>query len=214
MKLAIFDLDGTLINSLSDIAEATNYAMRTLELKEHPLSSFNMMIGDGLKVLIEHALPDDKQEYFEQALSLYNDYYNKNYTVKTYVYDGIKETLKKLSNNNILLAVASNKTHSFTENIVNHYFEDELFSAIYGKSDGRAAKPDPAILTTIMNKLNIDPCETVMIGDTSIDIETGKNAKTKTIGCLWGFRTLQELIGAKADFIAEKPEDIIKFITK
>lgn len=212
MKLAVFDLDGTLINSMADIADATNHAMRTLGFPTYPLEAFNMMIGDGLKNLIERALPNDKQEYYEQALSLYKDYYNKHYTVKTYVYDGIRELLDTLSENGVTLAVASNKTHEFTESIVKYYFGDNLFSVVYGKSDGRPVKPDPAILFAVMDKLGAKPQETFMIGDTSMDINTGKNAETKTIGCLWGFRTLQELSDAKADFIAQNPSDILEFI--
>lgn len=212
MKLAVFDLDGTLIDSLADIAEAANYAMRNLKLPEHELSKFNYMVGDGVKRLIERSLPEDKQAMFNDALKLYNDYYDKNYTVKTYVYDGITETLKNLKNNGILLAVASNKTHGFTENIIHHYFGDELFSIVCGKSDERPVKPDPAILTYIMKNLNVKPEDSFMIGDTCIDIKTGKNAGMKTLGCLWGFRTREELCKAEADFIAENPCDIIKYI--
>ena len=93
MKLAIFDLDGTLVNSLADIAEATNYAMRILGFPEHELSEFNYLVGDGVAKLIERALPVENQDKFDEALSLYNNYYNNNYTVKTYIYDGIEKML-------------------------------------------------------------------------------------------------------------------------
>ena len=116
MKLAIFDLDGTLVNSLADIAEATNYAMRILGFPEHELSEFNYLVGDGVAKLIERALPVENQDKFDEALSLYNNYYNKNYTVKTYIYDGIEKMLNTLKEKGFELAVASNKTHEFTEN--------------------------------------------------------------------------------------------------
>ena len=212
MKLAVFDLDGTLIDSLADIAEATNFAMRKLGFPEHPLNEFNYMVGDGVKILIERALPDDRQELFEQALKLYNDYYNENYTVKTYVYKGITETLKQLKAMGIKLAVASNKTHCFTEVIIKNYFGNDTFDAVYGKFDARPVKPDPAILNAILSDMSIAPSEAIMIGDTSIDINTGKNAGVRSIGCLWGFRSMEELTSAGADFRAEKPEDIVKFI--
>ncbi len=212
MKLAVFDLDGTIIDSLADIAEATNYTMRTLGFPEHPLNAFNMMVGDGVKNLIERALPDDKQDFYEQALSLYNKYYNKNYAVKTYVYDGIREVLETLSKNNVILAVASNKTHAFTQTIITQYFGDNLFNTVYGKSDNRPVKPNPQILNDVIKVTGADFENTFMIGDTSIDINTGKNAGVKTIGCLWGFRTLEELTNANADFIAKKPSDILDII--
>ncbi len=212
MKTAIFDLDGTLVNSLADIAEASNYAMRSLGFLEHELSSFNYFVGDGVKKLMERVLPDDRQEMIDTALELYNEYYNENYTVKTYAYDGIRETLEKLKSRGTVLAVASNKTHIFTQNVIHHYFGDDIFSEVCGKSEGRPVKPDPAIIKDIMRKLNVACEECVMVGDTCIDINTGKNAGIKTIGCLWGFRTREELVNAGADFIAEKPEDIFRFI--
>lgn len=214
MKLAIFDLDGTLTDSLADIAEASNYSLRKLELPEYELSKYNYFVGDGLNKLIERILPENKQDKFDEALKLYNSYYNENYTVKTYVYDGIIETLENLKNNGVTLAVASNKTAIFTTNVINHYFGDELFSMVCGKEENRPAKPSPEIVFNIMNKLGAKPHECFMIGDTNIDIKTGKNAGIKTIGCLWGFRTLKELKQAGADFIAEKPNDIFNIICK
>lgn len=212
MKLAVFDLDGTLINSLEDIAEATNYSMRSLGFPEHELSKFNYFVGDGVKKLIERALPPDNPDSFDIALKLYNEYYDKNYKVKTYVYDGIPEALEKLKKSGVVLAVASNKTHQFVVSVINHYFGDDIFSVICGKSENRPVKPDPAIIEDIMKGLDADFDEGFMVGDTAIDINTGKNSGLKTIGCLWGFRTREELVGAGADFIAQKPDDIFKFI--
>ena len=103
-------------------------------------------------------------------------------------------------------------THEFTENVISYYFGDELFSEVFGKSEGNPVKPSPAIVDNIMDKLNISKENTVMIGDTCIDIKTGKNAGIKTIGCLWGFRTLEELVNAGADYIADKPLDIVKYL--
>ncbi len=212
MKLAIFDLDGTLTDSLADIAEAANYALRKLGFPQHELSKYNYFVGDGVKTLIERILPDNAQDKFDEALSLYNGYYNEHYTVKTYVYDGIMEMLKKLKSNGVSLAVASNKTAIFTENVIKNYFGDELFDMVCGKEEKRPAKPDPEIVLGIMDKLSAKAEECYMIGDTNIDINTGKNAGIKTIGCLWGFRTLEELKAAGADYIAKKPSDILKFI--
>ncbi len=212
MKFAIFDLDGTLVNSLADIAEATNYTMSELGLPRYELSEFNYMVGDGLKMLIERALPHDKQHLYDKAVELYNSYYGSHYTVKTKVYDGIPELLEGLRSRGVTLAVASNKTDYFTTDVISHYFGNEYFKIVQGKSEGRPVKPDPAIISVIMEKLHADKKDCYMIGDTKIDIQTGKNAGIKTIGCLWGFRTREELEAAGADLIAEKPSDIIDMI--
>ena len=117
MKLAIFDLDGTLVNSLADIAEATNYAMRILGFPEHELSEFNYLVGDGVAKLIERALPVENQDKFDEALSLYNNYYNKNYTVKTYIYDGIQIKLMNLQKTLFHIILAMNFFQRFLENL-------------------------------------------------------------------------------------------------
>lgn len=212
MKVAIFDLDGTLVNSLADIAEAANHAMKQLGFPTHELDKFNYFVGDGLKELIPRVLPQDRQDKYDEALEIYKEYYGTHYMVKTSVYDGIKPLLEKLSENGVTLAVASNKTEVFTKNVVSHYFGDSLFSAVYGRAENRATKPDPAILNVIMQQLDVKPSDCFMIGDTNVDIRTGKNAGIKTIGCLWGFRTLEELKEAGANFIAQKPENIAEFI--
>lgn len=214
MKIAVFDLDGTLTDSLADIAEAANYAMRKLGYPEHELEKFNYMVGDGVRTLIERVLPDENQDRLEEALAIYNEYYNNNYTVKTYVYDGINEMLRTLKNNGVKLAVASNKTHCFTENVIRHYFGDDLFSIVLGKSEGRPVKPNPAILEAVIEKIGAERKNVFMIGDTSIDINTGKNAGVNTIGCLWGFRTFEELKEAGADHIVKKPHEISEIILK
>ena len=212
MKLAVFDLDGTLVNSLADIAEASNYALRQLGFPEHDLSKFNYFVGDGLNELIQRILPKDKQESFDKAKALYNEHYSKNYMVKTTVYDGIHELLTELKKRSVTLAVASNKTDIFADNVIEHYFGSGVFELVCGKSDGVPTKPDPAILNGVIEKLGADRNDCFMIGDTKMDILTGKNANVKTIGCLWGFRTLDELTGAGADSIAKTPEDILRII--
>ncbi len=212
MKLAVFDLDGTLVNSLADIAEAANYALRTLGLPEHELSKYNYFVGDGLDKLIQRILPEDKQDRFDKAKALYNEYYSKNYMVKTTVYDGIKELLNSLKEKNVILAVASNKTDIFADNVIEHYFGKDVFRLVCGKADGVPIKPDPAVLNGVIEKLDAKKSNCFMIGDTKIDIHTGQNAGVETIGCLWGFRTREELVSAGADHIAEKPSDILDII--
>ncbi|MBQ8434411.1 MAG: HAD family hydrolase [Oscillospiraceae bacterium] len=212
MKLAIFDLDGTLVNSLEDIANAANYSLEKAGCPVHELENYNYFVGDGLNELIHRILPPDKQDKFDEVFNIYKDYYNSHYMVKTRAYDGIIQMLERLTENGVSLAVASNKTDVFTQNVVKHYFGEKIFSVVCGRTESRPVKPDPAILRTIMDKLQANPADCFMIGDTNIDIKTGKNAGIKTIGCLWGFRTLEELNEAGADFIAEKPENIVKFI--
>lgn len=212
MKLAIFDLDGTLVNSLEDITDAVNYTMKQLGCPERSISEVNSYTGDGLLELCQKALPENEQDKLESAIKIYSEYYNSHYTVKTKPYDGIPELLHELKERGIVLAVASNKTYAFTVDIIFKCFGRGLFSEIEGRIDGRPIKPAPDIIDTILKKTGFMPEDAVLIGDTGIDITTAVNAGIRSAGCLWGFRTREELEGSGADFIVGTPCDILSLI--
>ncbi len=209
-KLAIFDLDGTLLNSLEDIADASNYALEKMNFPKHELEKFNHFVGDGVMELCERILPDGQKHRKEEACKYFAEYYKEHSNDKTVVYNGIKEVLSELKEKGIKLAVASNKVHEFSVSMVKSYFGD-VFDVILGNCAERPKKPEPVIIYNIMDIIGVSAEDTVMIGDSDVDIITSKNAEVKSIGCVWGYRGRKELEESGADFIADTPEEIINF---
>lgn len=213
IKLCVFDLDGTLVNSLNDLADATNFALKKHGFSTYPVEKYRYFVGDGVPMLIKRALGENDSPEMESALlSDFNSYYNEHYADHTAPYDGIRELLSELSRRNILCAVLSNKPDNFVKIIVGEIFTDFKFSWIQGKMDGIPKKPDPTALKSIMDSLSVNAGETLYIGDSNIDIFTGKNAGVKTCGVLWGFRTKGELEEAGADYIAASPLAVLDLI--
>lgn len=208
-KLVIFDLDGTLVNSLEDLGNACNSALERFGYPVHPMESFRYFVGDGVPMLIRRALPEKErtEETIAKVKAVFDEIYGRNYNVCTRPYDGITELLDRLKAEGILIAVASNKPDNFTQTIVTSMFGD-TFSYVSGKKEGFEKKPDPQIALHIMEKLGVSPEETLFAGDSSVDMQTAHNAGCDCIGCVWGFRTLQELTDNKATYIANSPDDI------
>lgn len=205
IKLAIFDLDGTLVNSLADLADAVNQGLRQLGHPTHPTEAFRYFVGNGVPKLCERALPADCKGEQEQLRTLFAAYYQAHCMEKTRPYPEMREALDALRQSGLQLAVASNKDHAFTSEIVSHFFGDKLFACVSGRKPGCAGKPDPAILQVCMDVCGCTPAETVMIGDSNVDMLTAQNASMRAIGCLWGFRTAEELQSGGAACLAESP---------
>ncbi len=209
--LAIFDLDGTLADTLCDLADAVNYGLTQLGYPTHPYESYKIFVGNGVKKLCERALPDDKKDDTDRLLSIFTERYNSHFLDKTCLYDGIMETLTTLSDNGVILAVATNKPQEFAVQIVEKLLPGFEFVKVLGGCSEREKKPSPAIILEILDELPIGS-KAFMIGDSNVDIETAINAGISSVGCVWGFRGRNELDNAGADFIAEVPSDICDFI--
>lgn len=214
-KLVIFDLDGTLVNSLEDLGNACNSALEKFGYPTHPMDSFRYFVGDGVPMLIRRALPESErsEENIARVKAVFDEIYGRNYNVCTRPYDGITELLDKLKAEGILIAVASNKPDNFTQTIVTGMFGD-TFSYVSGKKEGFEKKPDPQIALHIMEKLGVSPKDVLFAGDSSVDMQTAHNAGCDCIGCVWGFRTLKELTDNKATYIANSPIDIFNAAVK
>lgn len=214
-KLVIFDLDGTLVNSLEDLGNACNSALERFGYPVHPMESFRYFVGDGVPMLIRRALPEKErtEETIAKVKAVFDEIYGRNYNVCTRPYDGITELLDRLKAEGILIAVASNKPDNFTQTIVTSMFGD-TFSYVSGKKEGFEKKPDPQIALHIMEKLGVSPKDVLFAGDSSVDMQTAHNAGCDCIGCVWGFRTLQELTDNKATYIANSPIDIFNAAVK
>lgn len=213
MITAIFDLDGTLADTLFDLADATNYGLKKLGYPVHPYESYKKFVGNGVQKLCYRVLPDDKKDDAEKLLEFFNEYYGKHFLDKTSLYNGMRETLARLSDNGVILAVATNKPQNFARQIVKELLPESDFVKVLGGCAERPKKPDTAIINEIISELPEDN-HVFMIGDSNVDIQTAKNAGITSIGCEWGFRGREELENAGADFIAEKAEDIADFILK
>lgn len=214
MKLIIFDLDGTLINSLKDLADAVNYALKEYGCPVHDVEKYRYFVGNGIPKLIERALPAEKcsEKMILDVKSKFEQYYDEHYADSTVPYEGICDLLEALKAKGYKIAVASNKADEFTVKIADKLFGSGKFDVVCGKRSDTPKKPSPVIIENIMAEIGCKPEETVMVGDSDVDIFTARNAGIKSIGCLWGFRTEKELLDAGADHIVSSPMEILKYI--
>lgn len=211
-KLAIFDLDGTLLNTISDLGASTNYALRKMGLAEHPIKAYNYMVGNGVRKLIERAAPDSDPAQIDELLSYFREHYDEHCTDTTTPYPGIVELLTELTDKEIALAVASNKYQAATDRIIHHFFPEFKFASIKGQIPERPSKPDPSIVFSILSEHPTAKNDVLYIGDSAVDIETARRACVENVGVTWGFRPVSELRKAFADHVVSKPDEILKYI--
>lgn len=211
IKLIIFDLDGTLLDTREDIADACNYALRMCGHPERDLTEYNMLVGRGIYNLFRSALPPESRsdESVLEMKSHFVPYYNSHICDKTKPYTGIIEMLDILAKEGITFAIASNKYQEGTEILVKKLLSRYGFIRILGQRDNKPIKPDPEIINEIMSAVpGIKAEEVIYCGDSDVDMQTGINAGIKTIGVTWGFRTREELRAYDPWLLAEKPEEI------
>lgn len=214
-KLVIFDLDGTLLNTIGDLADAVDYVMRSRNLPEHTNAEYRQMVGGGIKRLVERALPKElasNESYVEECVAQFRRYYVDNIDRHTIPYEGIPELLRKLQNEGVMLAVASNKFQHGTERLVAKFFGDIDFVAIEGNREGAPLKPNPEIIHNILRKANVEREDAVMVGDSGIDIRTAIAANIDSIGVSWGFRFAEELYDAGAKVVVTTCEELERTI--
>lgn len=213
IKAVLFDLDGTLVNSLADLACSTNFALEKFGHPTHDVELFKYFVGDGMSKLIERALPEDKRQddYIKQVLDVFMTHYKEHYIDNTAAYDNIIETVDAIISKGIKIAVVSNKIQNMAETVTNKIFGDR-FSIVCGKREGYPAKPDPTLTLEVINQMGVEPSQCLFIGDSGMDMAVAKNAKTLALGVLWGFRKEDELRFSGADFIVKEPCEIINII--
>lgn len=217
IKLIIFDLDGTLINSVYDLADAVNSSLSEMEYPTHDTDKYYHFVGNGTVKLCERALPEKyrTEATITELHSLFAQKYEKCCLNKTIPYNGITETIRRLKREcAVKCAVASNKTDHFVNHIVETLFDKGTFDAIAGKRENVPTKPDPQIIYNIISQFNIDKSEVIIAGDSDVDVITAHNGGVPCIGCEWGFRGKEELVNAGADYLAHKPEDIFEIISR
>ena len=214
-KAVIFDLDGTLVNSIYDLADGVNYALGKNGYSTHPEEAYLIFVGNGIKKLIERALGDKAtEETVTKVRADFEVYYRDHCCDRTRAYEGIIELLDTFKKNDVKLAVCSNKAQRFTEYIVNTIFGENTFDFIYGQRPELQMKPAPDCIFFVAENLGVPIDECIYIGDSNVDIMAGNNAGVDTLGVTWGFRTEQELRETGAKHIAHKTHQIQEFFER
>lgn len=217
IKLAIFDLDGTLLYTVEDIAAATNHALSLYGYPTHPSSVIATFIGNGINKLFERALPEGEkgEENVLKIRKAFIPYYNEHGSDFTRPFDGIVPLLHHLKERNIKIAVASNKYQQATSALIQHYFPDIEFVAVLGQRDNVPVKPDPSIVREICTIANIAPEDKdaiLYIGDSGVDMQTAINAGVNAIGVTWGCRPRSELAKFSPKWIVDTTEEILDIV--
>lgn len=187
-KAVLFDLDGTLINTLQDLADATNYALNQLGFESRPVENFRYYAGNGIAVMIERALPENTAtpQLIEELKKHFFDYYSVHYADKTAAYEGVPELVKQLRQRGLKIAVVTNKEGNIAKTILNKLYP-EGFDLIFGQRENVPSKPDPTLALMAMEALGVKPEECIFVGDSGVDIETAVNSGALPVGVLWGF---------------------------
>ena len=208
----IFDLDGTLLNTIEDLADAGNHVCKLHGWPVYPVESYKRMVGNGIPNLVRRfAPPETDPVTLEQAFQEFMAWYDLHKEDKTAPYPGMKQLALELKQAGISIAVLSNKADEMAGPVVEAYYPG-VFPIVQGALPNLPTKPDPTLLHRLMNRMGAVPEQTLFVGDSNVDIQTAKNGHLASCGVLWGFRTRQELEEEGADYLAEGPQDLMKVV--
>lgn len=215
-RLIIFDLDGTLLNTIADLAASTNYALTKCGFPVHETSSYRFFIGNGINSLFQKALPEGfkSQENILLLRQYFLAYYGVHNAELTEPYTGISELLMNLQSTGLQLAVASNKYQEATEKLVKHFFPEIKFVAVFGHREGISVKPDPTIIHDILAIAKVDKSNVLYVGDSGVDMQTAKNAEIASCAVTWGFRPRSEMEVFSPDHFVDNPVEILEIVNK
>lgn len=215
-KLVIFDLDGTLLNTIADLAQSCNHALQQLGYPTHKPDTYFYRVGNGINKLLERALPETEQNEInvQRLRTEFIPHYNMHNADKSTPYFGITDLLEQLQQAGIMLAVASNKYQAATEKLIAHYFPNIKFVAVLGQREGIPVKPDPAIVNDVLRLSQQSKKDTLYVGDSGVDMLTAMNAEVTACGVTWGFRPRSELEQYSPSYIVDNPVSIYEIATK
>ncbi|MZP30431.1 HAD hydrolase-like protein [Heliobacterium undosum] len=213
-KAVIFDLDGTLLDTLADLADSMNRVLSRAGFPTHPLDDYRYFVGDGLATMVRRALPEEgcDEETLRRCFADMQEEYGRNWAVKTAPYTGVMEMIEGLAARNIPMAVLSNKPHDWTVEMTDYFFPQRPFAMVFGQRPAVPKKPDPAGALEIAARFGFDPADIRYLGDTNTDMKTAKGAGMPAIGVLWGFRPAEELLASGADRLIGHPDELFNLI--
>lgn len=213
-KLVIFDLDGTLLNTIDDLGTAVNHALVREGFPEHPLTAYRMMVGNGVRRLIERAIPSENRSdvVISKLLAAFREYYDEHLCDCTQPYPGIVPLLAELRSRDVTVAVASNKYESAVKRLISHFFPDLEFGAVCGNIEGYPPKPDPSIVFRVLTESPMPKADVLYVGDSSIDVETARRACVDSVAVGWGFRPMHELVSANPTHIITAPAELLDLL--
>lgn len=213
LAAVIFDLDGTLLDSLEDIATTANLVLAERHFPVHPVDRYRMFVGDGVSMLFERALPpsDERGLWVPSCVARFQELYESNWNVRTRPYAGIVELIVGLRRRGVPLAVLSNKPHLFTVKCVNEFFDGDDFEVVLGQREGVPRKPDPAGAVEIASRLEVLADHCLYLGDSCVDMQTAVRAGMYPVGALWGFRERAELEASGAACVMAAPLELLEF---
>lgn len=215
-KLVIFDLDGTLLNTIKDLGQAANHALAQCGFPTHELNTYPYFVGNGVGRLLERVLPPENRDTdtVTKVRAIFQDYYERHLYDTTKPYDGIPELLDALAHRNVKLAVASNKYQEATSTLIAHFFPRLPFEAVHGMRPGVPAKPDPSIVFNVLSDVPTPKDEVLYVGDSGIDMECARRACVDSVGVTWGFRPVNELRQFLARDIITEPSALLDIINR
>jgi phosphoglycolate phosphatase len=213
-KLVIFDLDGTLINTIDDLAHGANHALASCGFPTHEVSSYPFFVGNGVGRLLERVLPPESRtpQIITRVRTIFEEYYDQHLHDFTAPYPGISELLDELASRGIKLAVASNKYQSATSRLIAHFFPRLPWVAVHGMRPDIPAKPDPSIVFNILRDVPTAKADVIYVGDSGVDMETARRACIESVGVSWGFRPVSELKQAYAEHIISSPAELLPLL--
>ncbi len=214
-RAVVFDLDGTLLDTLPDIADSANKVLKEIGSPTHTLDEFRFLVGEGVQRLFTKALHNTTSTLkVDRCVELFRTIYRQEWNVSTKPFAGIPELIHELSQRELKLAVLSNKPQEFTTICIEEYFSKEVFEPIVGQSSQTPPKPDPSGAQAILQKLGVEPGETAYVGDSGVDMQTACRVGMYPIGVLWGYRPKEELIENGAAVCIDDPVDLLPLLLK
>ena len=213
-KAVLFDLDGTLLNTLDDLADSMNASLIRFGFPSHPVDTYKYLIGDGLRNLVLRALPEQNRDEttINKIADAEREEYGRNWANKTHPYEGVPELLDALTARKISICILSNKPDDFTHIIVQKFLSNWKFAAVQGQNKDTPVKPNPAGANQIAQRLGLAPANFLYVGDSNTDMQTANAAGMFPVGVLWGFRPKDELMQAGAKALVGRPEDLLNFV--